>query len=280
MSLPRRSAGSSLLLAALFQLAQPGVLLQAQDHSPAKKAESGRLTDAQAAELAKEALGSQNAASIKATLTRLKGHSFKSSSAPERELVLYAQGMLEARIGNFPGAVVALKKLERQWPKSPFMGEAQTILAEDAVAHRRFKEAEGRLHQALKADIPSELKRKPQELLLWTMVEQDRAREALPVLRSLRPLEGQEKPSEKGLAAIVIVLCAAGEREQAQGSLKDLQDLYPQSELLPRAELAWGRLLGRSGEAKESAQVFRKLIKDHPASTQADDARLALASLL
>jgi len=50
--------------------------------------------------------------------------------------------------------------------------------------------------------------------------------------------------------------------------------------LIPRVELAWGRLLGRSGEAKESAQVFRKLIKDHPGSTKADDARLALASLL
>jgi predicted Zn-dependent protease len=238
------------------------------------------LTDAQAAELAKEALGAQNPTSIKASLARLKAHTFKSSNIPERELVLYAQGVLEARVGNFPSAVVALKKLERQWPKSPFMGEAQTILAEDAVSHRRYKEAEGRLHQALNSDIPSELKRKPQELLIWTLVAQERPREALPIVRSLRPLEGREKPSEKGLAAIVEVLCASGEREQAQGSLKDFQNLYPQSEWMPRAELAWGRLLGRSGEAKEAAQVLRRLIKNHPASAQADDAKLALANLL
>jgi tetratricopeptide (TPR) repeat protein len=238
------------------------------------------MTDAQAAELAKGALSSDNPATIRAMLARLKGHSFKSSKTPERELVLYAQGNLEGRLGNFPAAVLAFKKLERQWPRSPFMGEAQTLLAEDAVAHRRYKEAEGRLHQALAADIPSELKRKPQELLIWTLVEQGRPQEALPIVQSLRPLGGREKPSEKGLAAIVEVLCAVGERAQAQSSLKDFENTFPKSELIPRVELAWGRLLGRSGEAKESAQVFRKLIKDHPGSTQADDARLALASLL
>ncbi len=276
-----RCAGCSLLLITLPLLAQHGVTpSKTGEPNPPAKAASGRMTDAQAAELAKEALAAENPASIKATLARLRGHSFKSSKVPERELVLYAQGMLEARLGNFPAATLALKKLERQWPKSPFMGEAQTILAEDAVAHRRYKEAEGRLHQALAADIPSEMKRKPQELLIWTLVEQERPQEALPIVQSLRPLGSKEKPSEKGMAAIVEVLCAAGERGQAQSSLKDFENTFPQSELLPRGELAWGRLLGRSGEAKESAQVFRKLIKDHPGSAQADDARLALASLL
>jgi tetratricopeptide (TPR) repeat protein len=251
-----------------------------EEHKTATKPGSGQLTDAQAAELAKESLGAQDPASIKAVLARLKGHTFKSSKVPERELVLYAQGILEARTGNLPAATVALKKLEKQWPKSPFMGEAQTILAEDAVVNRRYKEAEGRLHQALASDIPSEQKRKPQELLIWTLVEQERAPEALPIVQSLRPLEGNEKPSEKGLAAIAEVLSGAGEKEQAKGARNDFQKLYPNSEWMSRVDLAWGRLLGRTGEAKESAEVFRKIIKDHPASTQADDARLALANLL
>lgn len=283
MSFAGRCAGWSLLLVALPLLAQhsvPPAPAKAEEHKTSPKAADARLTDAQAAELAKQALGAEDPASIRAALTRLKGHTFKSSRIPERELVLYAQGMLEARLGNVPAASVALKKLERQWPKSPFMGEAQTILAEDAVAQKRYKEAEGRLHQALASDIPSERKRKPQELLIWTLVEQGRSQEALPIVQSLRPLEGKEKPSEKGLAAIVEVLGAAGERDQAQGSLKDFQNLYPRSELMPRVELAWGRLLGQSRDAKESAQVFRKLIKDYPGSAQADDARLALASLL
>jgi len=280
MSFAGCCAGWSLLLALPLSAQHGAAPAKSGEHTQATKPGSNSLTDAQAAELAKQALGAQNAASIRATLNRLKGHSFKSSKVPERELVLYAQGILEARLGNFPAATVALKKLERQWPKSPFMGEAQTILAEDAVAHRRYKEAEGRLHQALAADIPSEAKRKPQELLIWTLVEQERPQEALPLVQSLRPLEGKEKPSEKGLAAIVEVFCATGDRGQAQGTMKDFQNLYPGSELLPRLTLAWGRLLGRSGDAKESAQILRKLIKDHPSSAQADDARLALASLL
>ena len=281
MSRLRRSAACFLLWAALPLSAQSGA---APPHSESPNsslmAAKGRMTDVQVAELAKGALAAENPVSIKATLARLRGHSFKSSKAPERELVLYAQGMLEARLGNFPAAVVAFKKLERQWPQSPFMGEAQALLAEDALAHRRYKEAEGRLHLALAADIPSELKRKPQELLIWALVEQERPQEALPLVQSLRPLEGKEKPSERGMAAIVEVLCAAGERNQAQSSLKDFEKLYPESELIPRVELVWGRMLGRAGEARESALAFRKLIKDHPGSVQADDARLALANLL
>ena len=247
---------------------------------PAKPGATTRMTDAQAAELARESMRIEAPVSIKAVLTRLKGHTFKSSKVPERELVLYVQGVLEARIGNLPGASLALKKLEKQWPKSPFMGEAQAILAEDAVQQRRYKEAEGRLHQALGADISSERKRRAQELLLWTLVEQGRSQEGLPIVKSLRPLSGNEKPSEKGLAAILEVLTAAGDRGQVEGVRKDFHNLYPQSELAPRVELNWGRLLGRSGDAKGSAEILRKLIKDHPKSPQADDARLALANLL
>jgi TolA-binding protein len=276
-----RCAAWALLVAALPLPAQhEPPTPKAESHQTASKPSSGAMTDAQAGELAKEALGAENPASIRAVLARLKAHTFKSSKVPERELVLFAQGMLEARLGNTSAASLALKKLEKQWPKSPFMGEANTVLAEDAVAQKRYKEAEGRLHQALGADMPSELKRKPQELLIWILVEQGRSQEALPIVKSLQPLEAKAKPSEKGLAAIVEVLSSAGMREQAQGGRKDFLSLYPSSELMPRVELAWGRLLGRSGEAKDSAIVLRKLIKDFPKSPQADDARLDLASLL
>ncbi|HJW42990.1 MAG TPA: hypothetical protein VJ463_00925 [Geothrix sp.] len=280
-----RSAAWVFLLAAGPLLAQRGAGLPAPETASAepqapRRAAGARPTDAEMAELAKQALGAQDPASIRAALVRLRGHTFKSSKVPERELVLYAQGMLEARLGNLSGAAVALKKLERQWPKSPFMGEAQTLLAEDAVNQNRHKEAEGRLHRALASDMPSERKRRPQELLIWTLVEQGRPQEALPLVQSLRPLEGNEKPSERGLAGIVEVLAAAGDRGQVEGARKDFFTQYPTSPLAPRVELAWGRVLGRTGEAKESAEIFRKLIHDHPGSSQADDARLALANLL
>jgi TolA-binding protein len=238
------------------------------------------MTDAEAAELARQALGMSDPGAIRVALDRLKRHSFKSSRVPDRELVLYAQGTLEARLGNLGAASVALKKLERQWPRSPFMGEAQAILAEQAVAQKRYKEAETRLHKALASDMPSERKRRPQELLIWTLAEQGRTQEALPIVQALRPLGGQEKPSELGLAGMVEVLAAAGQKDQAQGALKDFQTLYPHSALTARVDLAWGRLLGRTGQAQEAAQVLRKVITDHPGSSQADDARLALASLL
>ncbi len=279
MSLRRPWSAALLLVAPLLAVGQD----PSHAAAPAAKqgpTRSGSMSDAQAAELAKEALHAENAVSIKAALARLKGHSFKSSKVPERELVLYAQGILEARVGNLPAAAVALKKLERQWPKSPFMGEANTILAEDALNQKRYKDAEGRLHQALASDMPAERKRGSQELLIWLLVEQGRPQEALPIVQALKPLNGGEKPSERGLAAIAEVLTVTGARDQAEAARKDFARLYPSSELTPRLELAWGRLLGRSGDAKGAAQVLRKLVKDFPKSSQADDARLALASLL
>ena len=169
----RRLRSAALLLVAPLLVAGQEPAHAAAPATKQGKASSGAMSDAQAAELAKEALGAENAASIKAALARLKGHSFKSSKVPERELVLYAQGMLEARVGNLPGAAVAFKKLERQWPTSPFMGEANTILAEDALNQKRYKDAEGRLHKALASDMPAERKRGSQELLIWLLVEQE-----------------------------------------------------------------------------------------------------------
>ena len=280
MSLRRLGSAALLLVAPLLATGQEPSHAAAPAAKQGSKAHSGAMTDTQAAELAKEALGAENAASIKAALARLKGHSFKSSKVPERELVLYAQGILEARVGNLPAAAVALKKLERQWPKSPFMGEANTILAEDALNQKRYKDAEGRLHHALASDMPAERKRGCQELLIWLLVEQGRPQEALPIVQALKPFSGSQKPSERGLAAIAEVLTVTGARDQAETARKDFTRLYPNSELTPRLELAWGRLLGRSGDAKGAAQVLRKLVKDFPKSAQADDARLALASLL
>lgn len=273
----KRLAGLALLL---VSATLPGQHPAAKP--PASQVENPprRLTDAEAAELAKTALGAGDPAAMRAALARLKGHAFKSSKAPERELALYAQGMLEARLGNLSAAAVPLKKLEKQWPNSPFTGEVQTLLAEEAAGQRRYKEAESRLHRALASDIPSERKRKAQELLLWTLVEQGRAQEGVAIVESLRPLEGHEKPSEQGLAAIAEVLGAAGNRQQLEGSRNAFVNLYPNSGLMARVDLAYGQVLGRTGDAAGSAQILQKVIKDHPASAQADDARLALASLL
>ena len=102
MSLAGRCAGWSFLLATLPLSAQPLFAQHGAAPAPAKpeahrsapRDSGARLTDAQASDLAKEALGAEDPASIKAALTRLKGHTFKSSKVPERELVLYAQGLL------------------------------------------------------------------------------------------------------------------------------------------------------------------------------------------
>ena len=100
------------------------------------------------------------------------------------------------------------------------------------------------------------------------------------MVKALRSQGGRARPPERVLGAMVEVLCAAGTREQAEAARAEFQQAHPASGAAPRVDLAYGRLLARSGDRQGATQVLRKLLADHPRSPQADDARLALANLL
>ncbi len=252
----------------------PALVVSAQD-APAPT----KMTDAQAEAFARQVITLQDPASQKAALAKLRAHRFKTSRIPQREFVLYAQGLLEDRLGEPLRAAATFRKLEVTWPQSPYLAEVQTVLALQSIERRRFADAEKRLRKALESDIPVESKRRTQELLLWTLSELDRLPEGLPIVKSLHPL-GAAKPSERGLVAILEVLCLAGEKDQAQAVRNDLQNLYPGSRYQSRADLAWGRLLGTKGDAPGAAETFRTIITRDKDTAEADEARLALASLL
>jgi predicted negative regulator of RcsB-dependent stress response len=259
--------------AALVLLAAPAAL-------PAREKPQGRLTDAEAAELAESMLRTEDPGELAEGIKRLKNHVFKSSKAPQREVVLFAHGMALWKTGRVADAAEPLKKLETTFPKSAFLGEAQLPLAEEALLRKRLKECETRLRASLDSDIPGERKRRSQELLLWLLVETGRPSEGLPILDTLRPLEKNAKPSEQGLAAMVLILCEAGRKEAAEANRKSFRNLYGQGPLMPRLELAWARMLGRQEDPRGSAQALRKLITDFPKAPESDEARLALATLL
>jgi len=258
-----------------ISLLLPAIVLVAQAAEAPKPP-----SDAQVEAIARKALASTDSIERRSALQIIKAHHFKSSLIKEREFVLYAQGILEDRLGESVNAAVTFKKLERTWPNSSYLSEAQIPLAAVAVDRRRFKEAEPRLRRALQADIPVESKRRAQELLLWTLVEQNRGAEGLAVVKALFPLPGNDKPTERGLVAMTEVLCQAKEREQAEAAWKDLHAFYPNSALGSRADLAWARLLGAEGQSKHAADLFRKIITEKSGGAEADEARLALATLL
>lgn len=264
----------------MLGLAAASVLSVAPPMLASVQSPQGRLSDAQAAELAESMLRTEDPAELNAGIKRLKNHVFKSSKAPQREIVLFAHGMALWRTGRTTDAADPLKKLETTFPKSPFLGEAQLPLAEEALQRKRLKESETRLRASLDSDIPGERKRRAQELLLWLLVETGRPSEGLPILDTLRPLEKHTKPSEQGLAAMVLILCEAGRKEAAEANRKSFRNLYGQGPLMPRLELAWARMLGRQDDPRGSAQALRKLVTDFPKAPEADEARLALATLL
>ena len=87
-----------------------------------------RLTDAQAEALARTAINANDPKVQAEALLRLQVHHFKSSLAPERELVLGVQGLLEDRLGKAPQAAATFHKLEQAWPRSPYLAEGVLAL--------------------------------------------------------------------------------------------------------------------------------------------------------
>lgn len=243
------------------------------------KATKGRMTDEQAETLAREAMASSDEKFQRKVLDQLAGFHFKSSYAKERETVLFAQGFLQDRMGDTARAAVSFHKLEATWPNSSFLPEAQPAMAQAALDRGRPKEAESRLNKALGADLPAETLRRCQEMYLWCLADQGRAAEGLDTVRSLKPL-GTAKPTEKGLVGMMEALCAGEKRSEAEGVLADYRKLYPRGAYLTRLNLAWGKLLGTTGDSRNAAKTFQKLIEDKPASPEADEARMALATLL
>lgn len=239
-----------------------------------------RMKDPQAAALAKQALSSTDRKEQQAALKRLQGHVFRQTKAPERELVLFAVGMIQSRLGELSSAAETLKKLERTWPQSPFLEEAQIVLAEEAIDRKKFPDAEARLRRVLASEVPIETKREAQELLLWTLVEQGKAAEGLEILEGLHPLNPGEIPTERGLMAMFEVAVAKGTKAQAEGLHKDYGKHYKKGALQTRMTLRWGQFQGAQGDPRGSALTLRKLIQDHPKSPEANEARLALATLI
>lgn len=267
--------GLGIGLAAL--LAGPVIPLAAQPpHAEAK------LTDEELQDRARTALEGKDPAAQREVLRLLSTHRWKGLKSPAREYGLYAQGLLEERLGSLAKAVPVLRKLELGFPKSLLLPEAQVLLAEDALAQRRFKDAELRLSKALAAELPILGKRRAQDLMLWTLAEAGKAAEGLAIAQGLQP-QGTRKPDERGLAGLAIVLCHGTDRAQADQAVKDFQRQFKTGALLPKVLLAWGRFTGASGtqgDDRLSAEALRKVIRIAPKSAEADEARLALATLL
>jgi TolA-binding protein len=241
--------------------------------------QSERMNDQKAEALAREAMASNDPKLQRRILDQLDGYHFKSTLAKERETVLFAMGYLQDRLGDTARAAVTFHKLEASWPQSPYLPEAQPAMAQAALDHGRSKEAESRLHKALAGDLTAEDARRCQEMLLWCLADQGRATEGIETVRALKPL-GTAKPTEKGLVGIMEALCADEKRAEAEGILGDYRRLYPHGEHLARVTLAWGKLLGTTGDTRNAAKVFQKLIQDKPAAAESDEARMALATLL
>jgi len=245
----------------------------------AGEAGRGRMNDEQILALARKAMASSDEKLQRSILPQLEAHHFKSTLSRERETVLFAQGLLQDRMGDVARAAVTYHKLEAGWPQSPFLPEAQAVMAQAALEHGRHKEAESRLNKALSGDIPAESVRRCQELLLWCLADQGRAAEGLATVRALQPL-GSARPTEKGLVGILEALCAAEKRSEAEAVMADYHKFYPRGAYADRVELDWGKLLGTTGDSRNAAKVFQKLIQNHPAAPEADEARMALATLL
>lgn len=239
-----------------------------------------KLSDAEALALAQKAMQSNDQAVQKQALETLSRHRFKRPRLEEREFVVYTLGVLEHRLGNSTGAAKHFSTLERLWPKSVHLIQIQGILGLDALEKGKLSDAEKRLRLAMDSDASAETKRGYQEGILWACVEQGKPESAVSILESLYPLTTGQKPSRKGLIAIFEVQSHLGRLDAAKLARENYLTHYPGDKDLERVDLGYAKLMGEQGNPKDAAKLFSQIINRVPNTPYADEARLALATLL
>jgi len=255
--------------------------LIAQSNSIRSRSNANEMNDQEIVEFARKLLEKQrtNPGELLAGLNRIQNYTFKNKDAPEKEYVLFAQGILEDRTDQPTRASVTFRRFERTWPNSQYMPEVEYTLGRYALDKKGYKEAESRFRKALDSDLPVESKYNIQGLLSWCLLEQNRMEDAIPVVKTLFSI-GQSKPDERALVAILEVQCAIKDVDGAVETRNSYVATIQNGSMKTRVNMACGLLLAQSGRGAESAQVLHEVINDEPNSVNADEARLTIATII
>jgi len=250
--------------------------------SPAARASAGEQMDDQGiAAFARKLLENPRAtnANLLDGLKTIQNYSFKDKNAPEKEYVLFAQGILEDRTDQLTRAVVTFRRFERAYPNSQYMPEANYVFARHAMNQKSYKNAESFLKKIIESNQPTDSKFNAQGLLIWLLLEENRREEAIPLVQPLFPI-GKSKPDERALVAIIEMQHELNDLEGAKKIRSSYITNIKEGPLRYRLNFAWGMLLNQAGQIVESARALREVIRDAPNSEQADEVRMLLATLI
>ncbi|MCL1893914.1 MAG: tetratricopeptide repeat protein [Holophagaceae bacterium] len=216
---------------------------------------------------------------LRAGIKTLQDYKFKNGDAPEREYVLFAQGILEDRTGQLPRAITTFRRFERTYPQSHYMPEVHYAFGRHALNQKSYKDAETRFAKVIESDMPAESKFNAQGLLVWCLVDQKKINEAITIVQALFPID-KSKPDERALVAIMEVQCEMKALEAARRTRSSYVSAFRNGSMKTRVNFAWGMLLDHYQQSVESARALREVIRDDPRSAEADEARLTLATII
>lgn len=218
-------------------------------------------------------------AELREGLRTIQNYVFKNRDADEREYVLFAQGILEDRTDQLTRAVTTFRRFERTYPQSQYMPEVNFVFGRHALNQKSYKEAESRFWKVIESDLPAESKFNAQGLLVWSLVDQKRMDEAIPIVQALFPID-RSRPDERSLVAIMEVQCEIKALEAARRTRTSYLSVFRNGTMRYRVNYAWGMLLEQTGQSVEASRALREVIRDAPRSEQADEARLTLATII
>jgi len=262
-------------------LMAPAILSGQNQAANTQQAANAQTDDQGIAAFARKLLENPKAtnADLQSGLKIIQDYTFKNKNAPEKEYVLYAQGILEDRTDQLTRAVVTFRRFERAYPKSQYLPEATYVFARHAMNQKSYNTAESFLKKVVESDLPAESKFNAQGLLVWCLMEQNRREETFPIVQSLFPI-GKSKLDERALVAVMEIQCELKDLEGAKKTRSAYITSIKEGSMKHRVDLAWGLLLGQVGQPVESAKELRKVISEAPNSEHADEARMALATII
>lgn len=184
---------------------------------------------------------------------------------PKMDQVHFFLGFNHAELGKREEALRYFETLTRNYPQSPFAGEAYRQLGEAAYAANAFAKAQGHFEYAL-AKSPESAKPGILHKLAWTNYRLRQFDRAIAIMKdavALATRNGEKflNVREEALRDMALFMTESGRVEEA---IVYFQNVAGDKTFYPKVLERLGKQYERNVEPAKATQVYESLLKTHP----------------
>lgn len=183
---------------------------------------------------------------------------------PREDRVLFDGARVALQVGRADDAADLARRLLSRYPASPLVGQARLVLGEALVRAGRGEEGRDLMRQVAAAQSHTALGAEAYARLGQLALDDGQYEEAIALLdgrlRSATTIAGNDQV----MFMLARALRAVGRHEDAQNTLRDLLEFFPESPLAPEAMIALSEVLDDLGRRDQALRVAAQASQRFP----------------